>query len=60
MGELIDDDMLATFAVVDTPSKVAARIVARYGDLLDRVSFYTPRQMPDEELAQVMEGFHRA
>jgi len=60
MGERIDDDILQTFAVVDSPAKVAARIVDRYGDLLDRVSFYTTRPMAEEDLAAVLEGFHRA
>ena len=60
MGERIDDDVLQTFAVVESPAKVAARIVDRYGDLLDRVSFYTTRPMPAEDLAAVLEGFHRA
>ena len=42
MGELITDEMLETFAVVAPPGDVAAGIVARYGDVLDRVSFDTP------------------
>ena len=36
-----------------------AGIVDRYGDLLDRVSFYTTRPMAPEDLAAVLEGFHR-
>jgi probable F420-dependent oxidoreductase len=60
MGERIDDDVLQTFAVVDAPAKVAARIVDRYGDLLDRVSFYTTRPMAPQDLAAVLEGFRRA
>jgi probable F420-dependent oxidoreductase len=60
MGERITDDVLNAFAVVDEPAKVPARIIERYADVLDRVSFYTPYQMPDEELATVLEGFHRA
>ncbi len=42
MGELITDEMLETFAVVAPPEDLAAGIVARYGDVLDRVSFDTP------------------
>jgi probable F420-dependent oxidoreductase len=42
MGELITDEMLETFAVVAPPGDIAAGIVARYGDVLDRVSFDTP------------------
>ena len=42
MGELVTDEMLETFAVVAPPDDIAAGIVARYGDVLDRVSFDTP------------------
>jgi probable F420-dependent oxidoreductase len=42
MGELITDEMLDTFAVVAAPDDLAAGIVARYGDVLDRCSFDTP------------------
>ena len=42
MGELITDDILETFAVVAEPSGLAAGIKARYGDVIDRVSFYAP------------------
>jgi probable F420-dependent oxidoreductase len=42
MGELIDDSILNTFAVVADPEQVPAAIKARYGDLLDRLSFYAP------------------
>lgn len=42
MGERIDDDMLDTFAVVAQPEAVGDALMARYGDLVDRISFYTP------------------
>jgi probable F420-dependent oxidoreductase len=42
MGELITDEMLDAFAVVAAPDDVAAAIVARFGDVLDRVSFDAP------------------
>jgi probable F420-dependent oxidoreductase len=42
MGELIGDEILNTFAVVADPEQVPAAIKARYGDLLDRLSFYAP------------------
>ena len=42
MGERIDDDVLAAFAVVAEPSRVAPELTARYGDLVDRISFYLP------------------
>jgi probable F420-dependent oxidoreductase len=42
MGERITDEMLHTFAVVAEPDRVAAELLARYGDLVDRLSFYAP------------------
>ncbi len=42
MGTLIDDDILGTFAVVAEPDQVAAGLLARFGDVVDRVSFYAP------------------
>lgn len=48
MGELIDDEILETFAVVAEPEQVPAAMLARYGDVLDRLSFYAPyRTDPD-------------
>ena len=42
MGELITDEMLETFAIVAPPDDLAAGILARFGDVLDRCSFDTP------------------
>ena len=42
MGELIDDDVLAAFAVVGEPEQVPGELKARYGDVVDRISFYAP------------------
>jgi probable F420-dependent oxidoreductase len=42
MGDLVSEEVLQTFAVVAEPSKVATELLARYGDLVDRLSFYTP------------------
>src|SRR4029453_3277970 len=42
MGDLIDDDMLATFAVVAPLDRVAAAIQDRWCDTVQRVSFYAP------------------
>jgi probable F420-dependent oxidoreductase len=55
MGELIDDDVLATFAVSgETPAEVAAGVQARFGDVITRLSFYMPYQAdPDDVTALV-------
>ena len=42
MGEAIDDEILNTFAVVGEPSAVAPELFKRYGDVIDRLSFYAP------------------
>ena len=42
MGGLIDDEVLNAFAVVASPADVAAQIRRRFGELIDRVSFYSP------------------
>jgi probable F420-dependent oxidoreductase len=42
MGDLIDDDMIATFAVVAPIDRVAGALKDRWGDVLDRLSFYAP------------------
>lgn len=42
MGTLIDDEMLNTFAVVAGPDEIAPALARRYGDLIQRLSFYAP------------------
>jgi probable F420-dependent oxidoreductase len=57
MGELIDDEMLGTFAVTGEPEEIPAKLLARYGDVVDRVSFYAPYKNDPERWARVVEGF---
>ena len=40
LGDVIDDDMLATFAVVAEPDQVEAALEERYGATVDRISRY--------------------
>jgi probable F420-dependent oxidoreductase len=48
MGDLIDDEVLSTFAVVAEPPQLAAELLGRFGDLVDRLSFYAPyKASPD-------------
>jgi hypothetical protein len=42
MGDLIDDEILNAFAVVAHPNQIAAAFKKRYGDVVDRLSFYAP------------------
>jgi probable F420-dependent oxidoreductase len=48
MGTIIDDDVLNTFAVVAEPGQVAAELLRRYGDLMTRMSLYTPYDIGSE------------
>ncbi len=60
MGELIDDEILETFAVVGAPESIAAELSARYGDIVDRLSFYAPYEADRERWAAVIEGLRTA
>src|SRR3954452_8190413 len=42
MGDLIDDEVLDAFAIVGKPEEITVKVKARVGDVVDRVSFYTP------------------
>jgi probable F420-dependent oxidoreductase len=60
MGTLIDDEMLDTFAVVAEPDRLAAELHARYGDLVDRISFYAPYQRDPDTWLPVLEALKAA
>ncbi len=60
MGELIDDEILAAFAVVGEPEEIPGLLLARYGDLLDRISFYAPYQSDPDRWTAVFEALHNA
>jgi hypothetical protein len=57
MAELIDDDLLHTFAVVAEPEDVPARILARVGDVVDRITFYAPYRSDPERWRGILAGF---
>ncbi|MFA9429414.1 TIGR03617 family F420-dependent LLM class oxidoreductase [Egicoccus sp. AB-alg2] len=59
MPELVDDEVLHAFAVVAPPDGLGAAIRARYGDLADRVSLYTPFQPSAEDVAHLAAGLRR-
>jgi probable F420-dependent oxidoreductase len=60
MGELIDDDVLGTFAVVGEPEQVGAELHRRYGDVVDRISFYAPYASDPARWAKVMDDIKAA
>jgi probable F420-dependent oxidoreductase len=48
MGTVIDDSMLGEFAVVAEPQRLAAELRGRWGDEIDRISFYAPYETRPE------------
>ena len=42
MADVIDAEMLDAFAVVAEPQEIADGLLSRYGNLVDRISFYAP------------------
>jgi probable F420-dependent oxidoreductase len=46
MAAAIGDDVLDTFAVAGAPAEVAARLRDRFGGTVDRLSLYTPYEVP--------------
>jgi probable F420-dependent oxidoreductase len=54
MGTLIDDEVLNTFAVVGQPEKIAPELGRRYGDVIQRISFYAPYESDRERWTQVL------
>jgi hypothetical protein len=57
MGELVDDDVLEAFAVSGEPEEIPVRMLERYGDVVDRISFYAPYKSDPERWGRVLEGF---
>jgi len=56
MGTLIDDEILNTFAVVAEPEQIAPELHKRYGDCIQRISFYAPYKSDPERWRGVMEA----
>jgi probable F420-dependent oxidoreductase len=54
MGKLIDDEILNTFAVVGEPESIAPELHHRYGDVIERISFYTPYKSDPERWRKVL------
>jgi probable F420-dependent oxidoreductase len=57
MAGLIDDDMLATFAVVGELDDIAGMVRSRFEGVVDRFNFYAPYPMAPERWAEVLAGF---
>ncbi len=59
MARLIDDDMLNTFAVVGELDEIPGKVLERFGDIVDRFSFYAPYQLDPEQWRDVLAGFKK-
>jgi probable F420-dependent oxidoreductase len=60
MGALIDDEILNTFAVVGEPEQIAPELHRRYGDVIQRISFYAPYKSDPERWRGVLEALKSA
>jgi hypothetical protein len=60
MGTLIDDEILNTFAVVGEPEDIAPELSRRYGDIIQRISFYAPYSSDPDRWAAVMAALKAA
>lgn len=54
MGTLIDDEIVNTFAVVSEPEGIAPELHRRFGDCIQRITFYAPYQSDPDRWKQVM------
>ena len=59
MSSLITDEMIDAFAVQGTPDEIGPRVLARYGDLVQRVSFDTSAKLDPARVTRVLAGFPR-
>ncbi|MEZ5271914.1 MAG: LLM class F420-dependent oxidoreductase [Ilumatobacteraceae bacterium] len=60
MGDLITDEILNTFAVVGEPETIAPELHRRYGDVIQRISFYAPYKSDPERWRGVLEALKAA
>ncbi|PPJ00481.1 TIGR03617 family F420-dependent LLM class oxidoreductase [Nocardia nova] len=60
MAESITDDMVEAFAVVAAVQDLPERLAARFGGLLTRLSFAPPRDMPADEVADLVRRIRQA
>jgi hypothetical protein len=60
MGELIDDDVLGAFAIVAEPEEIGPKLSDRYGDVVDRISFYAPFRSDPDRWTRVMAALKAA
>jgi probable F420-dependent oxidoreductase len=57
MATIVPDVVVDALVIQGPPSSIAAAVEARYGGLVDRISFSTPYDMSPDTMAAVLEGF---
>ncbi|MCP5027031.1 MAG: LLM class F420-dependent oxidoreductase [Actinomycetia bacterium] len=60
MATVVDDEILNTFAVVAEPEGIAPELKARYGDVIQRISFYAPYKADPAKWQPIMEAIKSA
>jgi probable F420-dependent oxidoreductase len=60
MGRRISDDVLDAFAVAGKPEELPGLVEARFGDMVDRISFYAPYRADPERWGEVVAAFKSA
>jgi probable F420-dependent oxidoreductase len=56
MGQLIDDEVLNTFAVVGSPQDAGAELKRRYGDIVDRVTVPRTANLAPDQVRELLSG----
>jgi len=56
MSALITEEMIDVFSVQGTPDEIGPIVKARYGDLVQRISFDTSAKLDADRVAQVIAG----
>jgi probable F420-dependent oxidoreductase len=57
MGRRIPDEVVEALAVRGTPAELPALVADRYGEMIDRLAFYSPARPAPEAWADVIEAF---
>ncbi len=60
MGELITDDVLDAFAIVAAPDEIAPAMIARFGDVVDRMGFEAPPDAAADVWPRARDALHAA
>jgi probable F420-dependent oxidoreductase len=59
MADVITDDILDAFAVVAEPEQIAPALQSRYGEVVQRLSFYAPYASDPARWAAVLQQLHQ-